>query len=87
MVFDYENNFKKKNISPYERLLIDAMKGDQTLFARQDGVEAMWDIVDPIIKFWDMKKGEDNQFYKAGSWGPQASDDLLKKDGRRWRLF
>ncbi len=71
---------------PYERLLLDCMKGDQTLFARQDGVEAMWTIVDPIIKRWESTHAPEFPNYKAGSWGPAKADELLATDGRQWRI-
>ena len=71
---------------PYERLLLDCMKGDQTLFARQDGVEAMWSIVDPIIKRWDNTPVRGFPNYAAGSWGPGKAGDLIENEGRQWRL-
>jgi glucose-6-phosphate 1-dehydrogenase len=87
MVFDYEKSFKKEAISPYERLLIDSMKGDQTLFSRQDAIEVMWDIVDPLVEFWHETSWDNSHFYTSGSWGPKLANELLTKDGRRWRIF
>jgi glucose-6-phosphate 1-dehydrogenase len=71
---------------PYERLLIDCMKGDQTLFARQDGIEAMWAVVDPIIRRWEDAPAPRLPDYEAGSWGPETADELLTSEDRRWRI-
>lgn len=85
MVFSYQDTFKSGAHSPYERrLLVDCMKGDLTLFARQDGVEAMWDVVDPLIARWEEKTADDFPNYAAGTWGPKESDLLLEQEGRRW---
>jgi glucose-6-phosphate 1-dehydrogenase len=89
MNFNYERDFQG-NVhfpQPYERLLIDCMKGDQTLFARQDGVEAMWDVVDPIIRRWDETPPPGFPNYAAGTWGPEQADTLISSDGRQWRLW
>ena len=71
---------------PYERLILDCMKGDQTLFARQDGIEAMWSVVDPIIERWENTPAPDFPNYAAGTWGPDKADDLIQSDGRNWRI-
>jgi len=84
MHFDYEESFGKKQYPPYARLVLDTIKGDQTLFARQDAIELMWHIVDPIIKHYESQKKSSLQFYKAGTWGPQKSQDLIQKDEREW---
>jgi len=83
--FNYEESFGSKAHEAYERLLIDCIRGDLTLFARQDGVEAMWSVVDPIIKHWENNPPENFPNYSAGSSGPKEADDLLIKDGRQWR--
>ncbi|AWB67820.1 glucose-6-phosphate dehydrogenase [Saccharobesus litoralis] len=67
----------------YERLLLEALLGNQSLFVRRDEVEAAWKYVDGIFAAWD-KVGDKPQPYAAGSWGPDASFDLLSKDGRQW---
>jgi glucose-6-phosphate 1-dehydrogenase len=72
---------------PYERLLLDCMKGDQTLFARQDGIEAMWSVVDPIIKRWEDTPVPEFPNYESGSWGPPKADVLLQNEGRQWRIW
>ncbi len=85
MNFNYEKTFNFKMHLAYERLLIDAIKGDLTLFARQDGIEAMWSVVDPIISRWESIPAKDFPNYAAGSWGPEAAAELMQKDGRKWR--
>lgn len=86
MEFSYQDTFGIKKHPPYERLLIDSMKGDLTLFVRQDGVEAMWDVVDPIIAYWENTPAPDFPNYPAGSWGPQKAHQLLEKEGKKWRF-
>lgn len=88
MDFIYERDIKGIHFAlPYERLLLDCMKGDRTLFARQDGIEAMWAVVDPIIKRWEDNPARKFPNYTAGTWGPEKADDLIKKDGRQWRTW
>jgi glucose-6-phosphate 1-dehydrogenase len=72
---------------PYERLILDCMKGDRTLFARQDGIEAMWSIVDPIVERWESTPAPEFPNYQAGSWGPEKAEELLQNEGRRWRIW
>lgn len=86
MVFDYEEVLKHRSVSPYERLLIDIIKDDHTLFASQENIELMWDIVDPITQFYESKQIQP-ELYSAGSWGPKSSFDLIEKDGRNWQVF
>ena len=85
MDFDYATAFGKSSANGYERLLLDAMLGDQTLFAHRDGVETTWALYTPILEAWAAKKPETFPNYAAGSWGPDCSDDLLKRDDRTWR--
>lgn len=85
MLFSYKDTFKTSPHQPYERLLVDCMRGDLTLFVRQDGVEAMWDVVDPLIGYWENNAKVLNfPNYHAGSWGPVDSAILLQEDGRCW---
>ncbi|MDD5730107.1 MAG: glucose-6-phosphate dehydrogenase, partial [Candidatus Omnitrophica bacterium] len=86
MEFNYEDSFKIKQHPAYEVLLIDCLKGDLTLFARQDSVEAMWSVVDPIIARWKENPAGDFPNYVSGSWGPKEADALLNKEGRQWHL-
>lgn len=84
MDFSYRDTFRVKRHPAYERLLIDCMKGDLTLFVRQDAVEAMWEVVDPIVTRWESVPPADFPNYAAGTWGPIASHLLLDQDGRCW---
>jgi glucose-6-phosphate 1-dehydrogenase len=85
MDFHYGTSFGKPSPEAYERLLLDAMSGDATLFARSDEVEEAWAFIDPIEQAWHAKDAPELFFYPAGSWGPEAADDLLARDGRAWR--
>jgi len=68
----------------YERLLLDCILGDSTLYARRDMTERGWEIVMPILDAWASSKEEIHK-YEAGTWGPTAADDLMARDGREWR--
>ncbi len=86
MDFHYGTSFGKPSPEAYERLLLDAMSGDATLFARRDEVEEAWSFIDPIEEAWHAKKDALGlYFYPAGSWGPEAADDLLARDDDAWR--
>ncbi len=86
MDFHYGTSFGKASPEAYERLLLDAMSGDATLFARRDEVEEAWAFIDVIEHAWSAKKDAPGLFfYPAGSWGPDEADDLLARDGRAWR--
>lgn len=86
MDFDYEKSFGSAPPDAYERLLLDAAMGDATLFTRSDEVEAAWRFVTPIIEgCCKTCEGKIHQ-YPAGSWGPQAADDLIGADGKEWHL-
>ncbi len=83
--FNYSDFGPSDKATGYERLLYDAMTGDTTLFHRADTVEAAWRIATPILDLWSSIPPRDFPNYAAGSWGPSAADDLLKRDGRAWR--
>jgi glucose-6-phosphate 1-dehydrogenase len=86
MDFHYGTSFGKASPEAYERLLLDAMSGDATLFARRDEVEEAWAFIDSIEEAWHAKKAAPVLlFYPAGSWGPEEADDLLARNGRTWR--
>jgi glucose-6-phosphate 1-dehydrogenase len=85
MDFDYASAFGKSSANGYERLLLDAMLGDQTLFAHRDGVETTWALYTPILEAWANKKPKTFPNYTAGSSGPDSADELLNRDGRNWR--
>lgn len=83
MEFHYQSLQEAQLLTAYERLLLDAIKGDSTLFARSDAVKACWEFVEPILRY---KENPDALFgYAAGTWGPEQADELLKRDGREWR--
>lgn len=75
--------FKVRNVDAYERLIIDMIRGNQTLFMRRDEVEAAWKWVDPILEHWANDK-EPPKGYTSGTWGPSASIALIERDGRTW---
>jgi glucose-6-phosphate 1-dehydrogenase len=85
MQFSYDAEFGAYTPEAYERLLLEAMAGDATLFIRRDEVETAWGIVDGIRRGWDGKPLSSRQFYPAGTWGPAAADDLLAQTGHAWR--
>ncbi len=85
MNFSYAEAFGASSANGYERLLLDAMLGDATLFAHRDGVEATWALMTPILESWAKNPIRDLPNYAAGTWGPPASDAMLKADGRKWR--
>jgi glucose-6-phosphate 1-dehydrogenase len=84
MHFSYDSEFGAYTPEAYERLLLEAMAGDATLFIRRDEVETAWKIVDSIRTAWDDKPLTNREFYAAGTWGPVAADDLLAQSGHRW---
>ncbi len=84
MDFHYGTSFGKATPEAYERLLLDAMSGDATLFARRDEVEEAWKFVDSIREAWQTR-ADDISFYSAGTWGPSEADELIKRHGATWR--
>jgi len=85
MEFLYGTSFLSQSPEAYERLITDAMRGDATLFTRNDEVEAQWHICDPIVKAWEQTPGPLPQ-YEAGSKGPEEADALLR-EGQHWRAI
>jgi len=86
MDFRYGSSFGVQLAEAYERLLLDCILGDSTLYARKDMTERGWEIVMPILGEWAATKGEASfPNYEAGSWGPEAADELIESHGRRWR--
>jgi glucose-6-phosphate 1-dehydrogenase len=75
--------FKVRSPDAYERLILDVIRGNQTLFMRRDEVEAAWAWIDPIAEAWDRSR-ESPKTYHAGTWGPSASVALIERDGRTW---
>jgi glucose-6-phosphate 1-dehydrogenase len=87
MEFHYADSFGKTAIpEAYERLLLDTMTGDASLFTRADEVETAWGIIDPILLAWDAQK-QPPAFYEPGSWGPAEADELLAHDERTWSTW
>ena len=87
MDFTYGSAFSVDSPDAYETLILDALQGDASLFTRADEVEEAWSIVDPIVDSWATSAAPDLPNYDAGTWGPPAADELLARDGRRWRRF
>jgi glucose-6-phosphate 1-dehydrogenase len=86
MDFRYGSSFGVQLAEAYERLLLDCILGDSTLYARKDMTERGWEIVMPILDHWAATKSQVSfPNYEAGTWGPQEADELLEKQGRRWR--
>jgi len=85
MDFNYVEHFGEQISTGYERLLYDCMTGDATLFQRADMVEASWRTVSPILDVWQAIPARDFPNYESGSWGPKVGDELLERDGRKWR--
>ena len=84
MDFLYGGTFRVGLPEAYERLVLDCMLGDTTLFMRADEVEEQWAIVDAIVAPW--RRDQPNfPNYAAGTWGPATADELLHRDGRSWR--
>jgi glucose-6-phosphate 1-dehydrogenase len=85
MEFLYGTSFLSQSPEAYERLIMDAMRGDATLFTRNDEVEAQWRIIDPIVAHWEQAPGPLPQ-YPAGSQGPEEAKAILLDD-HRWRAI
>ena len=79
----FAQSFAVRNPDAYERLIMDVVRGNQTLFMRRDEVEAAWRWIDPILAAWEESR-QDAQGYTAGTWGPSASIALIERDGRTW---
>ena len=85
MDFRYGTSFAAPPPEAYERLLLDVMLGDATLFTRSDEVEAAWRVIDPLIEYWDRHPPKTMPTYPAGSWGPAEAELLVERLGIRWR--
>jgi glucose-6-phosphate 1-dehydrogenase len=87
MDFLYGEAFTEASPEAYERLLLDVLLGDASLFPRNEEVEQSWRVIDPIEQFWAEQSadGQDPHLYRAGEWGPKAADEMLARDGRVWR--
>jgi glucose-6-phosphate 1-dehydrogenase len=85
MDFSYAGSFLTPQAEAYEKLFLDCMRGDASLFARRDGVERAWEFITPILEAWDSGEGGPLHGYEPGSTGPAAADALLLRDRRMWR--
>jgi glucose-6-phosphate 1-dehydrogenase len=81
---DFRETFKTPRMDAYERLLLDVLRGQLTLFMRSDELEAAWEWVEPILRYWEQEANEPI-LYTAGTWGPAASSALIGRDGLQWR--
>jgi glucose-6-phosphate 1-dehydrogenase len=82
MDFLYGEAFTESSPEAYERLILDVLLGDSTLFPRNSEVEASWRVIDPLEQLWANHPPE---LYRAGEWGPKKADEMLARDGRTWR--
>lgn len=85
MDFSYAQAFGSSSANGYERLLLDAMLGDATLFAHRDGVETTWELFTPVLEAWAKKHPQTFPNYAAGTWGPECGDELIGRDGYSWQ--
>jgi glucose-6-phosphate 1-dehydrogenase len=85
MHFRYKTTFGSNTPEAYERLVLDAMIGDGTLFIRGDETEASWKLVTPVHEWWNALGIRGMETYAAGSWGPLAAERLLWKNKHQWR--
>jgi glucose-6-phosphate 1-dehydrogenase len=87
MEFHYADSFGETAIpEAYERLILDALLGDAALFSRRDGIEAQWELMDPVIQHWEVDNRTEPIIYDREDWGPDESEILLLRDGRKWGL-
>jgi glucose-6-phosphate 1-dehydrogenase len=84
MEFRYATSFGAEPPEAYERLLLETMQGDATLFARRDEIETAWAWLDPLLNAWKRDEAP-LHFHPAGQWGAAEADELIEKDGRKWR--
>jgi glucose-6-phosphate 1-dehydrogenase len=87
MEFNYAASFGRESPEAYERLILDVMAGDATLFMRRDAVEAAWKFVMPILDHWSRVHVRDLPEYQCGTWGPVEADRIIAPDGRQWRTL
>lgn len=85
MDYNYSEHFRNAATTGYERLLFDCMIGDLTLFQRADMTELAWEVIQPVLDVWNALPPRDFPNYGSGTWGPKEADELLERDGRRWR--
>jgi glucose-6-phosphate 1-dehydrogenase len=87
MDFHYMDSFDGAALpDAYERLLLDALEGDASLFTRSDGIEGSWKLIDAVMAGWEKENRPPLVTYPRGSWGPPEADKLISADRRHWRL-
>jgi glucose-6-phosphate 1-dehydrogenase len=86
MNFNYVETFGTEPPEAYQRLLLDCLSGDPTLFTRTDEVKAAWSFTTDIINGWQEQKMKNLPVYEAGTWGPSGADEFIHRDGRQWRF-
>jgi glucose-6-phosphate 1-dehydrogenase len=85
MTFLYEQDFGKNTLpDAYERLILDALQGDASLFTRSDEIELAWSLIDPILQGWQSQYAPSLNFYESSTWGPSKAEEFIKADGRNW---
>lgn len=87
MDFRYGSYFGMSPPEAYERLILDCMIGDSTLFAREDEVFASWSLLSPVLEEWSQTKPDCFPNYESGTWGPKLADEMMERDGRKWRIL
>lgn len=85
MDFNYLETFGSEPPEAYQRLLLDSLNGDATLFTRSDEVKTAWSVTSSILGGWEMQGLKNLPIYEAGTWGPDGADDFIQRDGRKWR--
>lgn len=85
MDFNYEETYGTDPPEAYERLLLDCMLGDATLFTRSDEVGCAWAFTTGILESWSENPVHNLPVYEAGTWGPQQADQFIERDGHKWR--
>ena len=83
MDFSYSESFTEESPEAYERLILDALLDESSLFPTNEEVELSWEILDPILEAWE-ENGQPEE-YPAGTWGPKAADQMLALNGHTWR--
>jgi len=83
MTMTYADAFKRPISEAYERLLLDCMRGDATLFNRRDSVDRAWELIQPVLQIWEATPGV--HLYDPGTVGPPAADEMIGRDGHSWR--
>jgi glucose-6-phosphate 1-dehydrogenase len=82
--FRFQREFSSAMPDSYQRLLLDAINGDASLFARSDEVELAWGIIDPIVAAWESPAAPPLKSYPQGDWGPESSTRWMRDQGREW---